>query len=308
MTFQSGINHRKWQLTLIPLVSFIVACIISYSSIKDDASYFFSWKLMVMIAIFTFVIWEVNIVTYKLLDKTNAFFENPGKRLLVQIVYSVTATWVTYAFLYNIIYLVKGGNYSTFPVKDFFLFFLVSTTIALVINSLYVIRYLQSTVAYKEVISTAKMNELLHILSNQSSKPILVAGPEKEPVLDRPKDNNNFLLINSGSKMQQIPFSNMAYWYSSEGLVILVLANGKKITTNFSSYSEFIGLLPENQFFQLNRQFVAHIQSILSIKDDVNRKLVVELKAPLSESKIELVTVSRYRSQQLKEWFVALTK
>lgn len=308
MTFQSGINHRKWQLVLIPLVSFIVACIISYSSVKDGASYFFSWKLMVMIAIFTFVIWEVNIVTYKLLDKTNAFFENPGKRLVVQIVYSVTATWVTYTFLYNIIYLIKGGNYSTFPVNDFFLFFLVSTTIALVINSLYVIRYLQSTVAYKEVISTAKMNELLHILSNQSSKPILVSEPEKEPVPDRPKENNNFLLINSGSKMQQIPFSNMAYWYSSEGLVILVLANGKKITTNFSSYSEFIGLLPENQFFQLNRQFVAHIQSILSIKDDVNRKLVVELKAPLSESKIELVTVSRYRSQQLKEWFVALTK
>lgn len=308
MTFEAGINHRKWQFVLIPLVSFIVACIISYSSIKNSDSYFFSWKLMVMIAVFTFIIWEVNIITYKILDKKNAFFENPGKRVVAQIVYSVTATWVTYSVLYNIIYVIKGGNFVAFPIRDFFIFFLVATTIALVINSLYVIRYLQSTLAYKEQISTIKMNELLHELLNQSIKPTVALEAEIEKEGDRPRENSNSLLISSGSKMLQIPFRDMAYWYSSEGLVILVLANGKKITTNFSSYSEFIGLLPGNQFFQLNRQFVAHMQSIVSIQDDINRKLVVELKAPLSESKIELVTVSRYRSQQLKEWFVALTK
>lgn len=263
---------------------------------------------MLVLAFFTLVTWEVNIITYKKLDKTNAFFDNPGRRLLIQIFYCIAATWLTYLILYNVVYLIDGGSYSAFPFRNFFLYFLISTAIALVINSMYVIRYLQSTVAYKEAISTAKMNELLRALSKQSIQSVPVGETEKEQILDKPESGSDSLLITSGSKMQQILFSDMAYWYSSDGLVILVLTDGKKMTTNFSSYTEFIELLPEQFFFQLNRQFVAHIQSIVSIKDDVNRKLIVELKAKSNNSKTESVTVSRYRSQQLKAWFVLTTK
>lgn len=114
---------------------------------------------------------------------------------------------------------------------------------------------------------------------------------------------NPSMILEAGSKPTIIPFGEMAYWFSSDHIVILVLINGKKITTNFNALTTFADKLLVAIFFRLSRQSITHLQSIVSITYESNRILIVELSAVKSFNKSEKVTMSRYRSQQLKEWF-----
>jgi DNA-binding LytR/AlgR family response regulator len=227
------------------------------------------------------------------------FYEDSGKRLLMQIAACCTATWITFTILYFIILFALSGSFSNFSLSDFTRFFFVATGISLIINSFYIIRYLQSTVLYIEAISTEKTNGLLSTLEQKNNMPV----EEKFIETIEPSHQPASMIIETGSKTIGIPFIEMAYWFSSDGIVILVLIDGKKITTNFSSFTSFADKLPVAVFFQLSRQFITHLQSIVAITDDSNRKLIVELAAVKSSNKTEKVTVSRYRSQELKQWF-----
>jgi LytTr DNA-binding domain len=300
MYFNPGINNKKWQFILIPLLALIVSLLITYNNNNNNAGRFsFPWRLFFTLCIFTFFTWQANLVTYLALDKRMTFYDDPGKRLLVQIVCCILATWITFAILYVISLFTQGGGLKDFSQSNFFFFLLVATGISFIINSIYFVRYLQSTVLYKEAISTQKVNELLTILEETKTKPAAeIIGTGEKPV-----SAPVAMVVEAGAKTIQVPFDEMAYWYSSEGLVILVKADGKKMTTNFSSFNVFADKLPATIFFQLSRQFITHLNSIVSITDDSNRKLLVELAANKSTIKTEKVTVSRYRSQELKTWF-----
>ena len=292
MKFSAGIRHKKWQIILIPTIAFIFSCLIAQSS---GLAFRFPYRLFITLSIFTFIIWEVNIITYNHLDKKLPFYDSPEKRLFLQIVACCIATWITYSFLYFSSYILLTSSLKNISFRDFFFFLLVATGISLVINSLYVIKYLQSVLAFKETISNEKMNDLLQLLDKQQ---VITARIDNEVE----KTISNSMLVETGTKSLNIPFSDMAYWYSSDGLVVLVLTDGKKITTNFQSFTTVAATLPSVIFFQLNRQFITHVQSIISVADDTNRKLIVELSTSSPTSKREQVTVSRYRSQELKRW------
>ncbi|MBC7867553.1 MAG: LytTR family transcriptional regulator [Gloeobacteraceae cyanobacterium ES-bin-316] len=297
MNYNPGINNKKWQLILIPLVIVPVCILISFNS--NNSLFQFPWQLFTTLCIFTFVIWQVNLITYRRLDKTNSFYDEPGKRLILQIFYCCAATWATYAVLYFISYFIQGGSWQKIPWSSFFFYLIVATGISIFINSLYIIRYLQTTLLFKETVSTQKMNDLLAALDSKNHQLPAEIVPEKA------NTNSNLvsMIVEAGPTTLNIAFLEMAYWYSSQGLVILVLADGKKLSTNFSSFAVFAHKLPDDYFFQLNRQFITHLNSIVSITDDSNRKLIVELAAVKSTGKKEKVYVSRYRSQELKQWF-----
>ncbi|MBC7935357.1 MAG: LytTR family transcriptional regulator DNA-binding domain-containing protein [Rhizobacter sp.] len=299
MHFNPGINTKKWQLILIPLIALIVSLLITYNSNSEAGRFFFPWRLFITLCIFTFFTWQANLISYRVLDKRMAFYENPGKRLLVQIISCSMATWISFVLLYFITLFTQGGGLKDFSQSNFFFFLLVATGISFIINSLYFIRYLQSTVLYKEAISTEKLNRLLEALEQQNNNLVEEKAVEPAQRTHRPKS----MIIETGSKTISIPFSEMAYWFSSDGIVILVLNDGRKVTTNFNSFTPIADKLPTDNFFQLSRQFITHLQSIVSITDDSNRKLIVELAAVKSTGKRENVTVSRYRSQELKQWF-----
>ena len=296
MDFNPGINNKKWQLILIPLIAFTTASVISYSS---SSEYSFPYRLFIILSIFILCIWQVNLITYRWLDKRMAFYDEPGKRLLIQIAACCIATWITFTALYFTILVILNGGLQNFPFRDYALFFIIATIISIIINSFYIIRYLQSTLLYKEAISTEKMNKLLVALEQKNNELPKEKNIEREKTVSPPKS----MIIETGAKTINISFNEMAYWYSSDGIVILVLKDGKKITTNFTSFNAFVNKLPTDIFFQLNRQFITHLQSIVSITDDTNRKLIVVLSATNSTNKNEEVTVSRYRSQELKTWF-----
>lgn len=300
MKFNPNINNTKWQIILIPIVCFLVSVIISYDSSISIEKYRFPLTLFFTLCFFTFIIWKANLITYKILDTKLAFYESPGKRLLYQIIFCSLTTWAAFFLLYILTFIILNGTIKGVFSGNFFFFFLIATIISIFINCFYIIRYLQYTVFYNNAVNAQKMNDLLKIaeeknnIENKSSATVAIPISLQNPSM----------VIETGNKMMTVLFADMAYWYSSEGLVVLVLTNGRKITTNLSSFVPVLEKLPGTLFFQLSRQFITHIQSILLISDDENRKLIVDLTIKTAEKKTEKVTVSRYRSMELKKWFM----
>ena len=107
----------------------------------------------------------------------------------------------------------------------------------------------------------------------------------------------NRFLIKTGVKLISIPIEEIAYFHAFEKLVYVYVTKGQKYIID-QSLDELIKVLNPKLFFQLNRQFIAHIQSIQQIHTYFNGKLKVELLPPVNDE----VIVSRERAPEFKAW------
>lgn len=291
MNFTPGINKIKWQFILIPSVAFVTSVVIAILQYSQSNGFRFPYQLFIIIGVFTFFIWEVNLLIYRRLDSQIPFFENPQKRLIQQVLYGFISTVVTFTVLYL---LMAGLLNSPFRFPVYFKFIFIASGISFLINSLYIYQYLKNSIYYREEIKTKELNNQLVKL--QTQKPIELSA------VIQPAEIKS-MLIEAGNKILPVLFEDIAYFVSGEGVVTLVKRDGQKLTTNYNSFTQISNRLPGHLFFQLNRQFITHLQSIRSVADDVNRKLVVQI-APFNQpSTKELITVSRYRNPEFKQWF-----
>lgn len=115
--------------------------------------------------------------------------------------------------------------------------------------------------------------------------------------LNRMATASSELRIVRNNELMAFPEENVAYLLHDNGCVFLIDQKGKRYTTQFESLSE-----AEQQvsscFFRANRQTLISKSSIHTIRKDVNNKLKVFL-----EHSDKPITVSRYRSKELKRWY-----
>lgn len=89
----------------------------------------------------------------------------------------------------------------------------------------------------------------------------------------------------------------VAFMVHQDGCVFLIDKAGQRFTTQFESLGE-VEVRLSDQFFRATRQTLVSRSAIYSLKKDVNGKIklgVTHLSEPL--------TVSRYKSRELKEWY-----
>lgn len=291
MNFTPGINKIKWQLVLIPLIAVTISVLLGVSQFSPRNEFQFPVQFFLFSGIYIFVIWEVNLLVYRKLDLEIPFFENPRRRLIKQGIFGFIATVGTFS---AVNFLLSWLFESTFHFPTYLKYLVVSSVISFFINSLYIYRYLQKSIYYTLEKKTKELNELLQSLQHENSIELLTTV---QPVQFKS------ILIKAGNKTIPIPFSDIAYFISGEGVVTLVKTDGQKLTTNYNSYSKISNRLPGQLFFQLNRQFITHFQSIRSVSDEKNRKLLVIISASKTSSVQESIIVSRYRNPEFKIWF-----
>jgi DNA-binding LytR/AlgR family response regulator len=107
---------------------------------------------------------------------------------------------------------------------------------------------------------------------------------------------NRFDDINMKSYMP-VETKDIALFYK-DTLTYIYLFNGDKMIYDYSTLDETELLLDPNLFFRANRQCIININSIQTVKPQMNLKLDILLKAPL---KIP-VDVSREKATQFKKW------
>ncbi|WP_338875261.1 LytTR family DNA-binding domain-containing protein [Spirosoma sp. SC4-14] len=272
-------QHRYARLILVPVAAFIASHVVFYKHYPYEGGYQFPWPFFLTVATVMLSCWEVNLAVFRHLDQRFPFYKHPGKRIRLQILLGGIATLLTFAVVFPISIRVYSGNWPTFPLFTSGIF--VCTTIATVVNGGYVGLYLLQTIYFE------KQQTATELITKQY-----------------PIQQSETIFIEAGNRQLRLPPDEIAYFYSTGGLVLLVKIDGQQQPTTYTSFAKLESQLPPSVFFQLNRQFIAHLNAIRSVQDDVNQKLLVELAPALHKNQpSEQVMVSRYRSAEFKKWF-----
>ncbi|MFA5587354.1 MAG: LytTR family DNA-binding domain-containing protein [Mariniphaga sp.] len=104
-------------------------------------------------------------------------------------------------------------------------------------------------------------------------------------------------LISKGAAYYQLMVDDIAYFFSRNRITTAVTFKRQNHIIDFSLESLEEQLDPE-QFFRVNRQVIANIQSFEKIENYFDGKLKIRLHPPYDEDLI----VSRLRAPALKEW------
>ena len=104
-------------------------------------------------------------------------------------------------------------------------------------------------------------------------------------------------LVKSGQVLLTIFDKDIAYFVSDRKLTIIITYDGKKHPID-ETLEELEDQIDPSNFFRVNRQLIASINSIASVHKFFNGKLKLQLNPP-SEYKM---TVSREKVKAFKEW------
>lgn len=274
-------NDSLLRLVAIPTAALIASHVVFYRRFPFQPDYQFPLAYFLTVATVMLSCWEVNFRIFKWLDRQIPFQHNPIRRIGRQLLVGGGFTLLTFAMVFPVAIRVYTGQWPTAPLITTGVF--VCIAIATIVNSYMVGLYLVDLIrAEKQAVP-------------QLNPPIL----QPEAPVSSPKT----ILVEAGNRQVQLWPSEIAYFYSSNGVVLLIKSDGQQMTTNYNAFTQLNSQLPDTLFFQLNRQFIVYKTAIRNIQDDVNRKLLVDLSPPLHKQQlVESVTVSRYRSAELKKW------
>ena len=104
-------------------------------------------------------------------------------------------------------------------------------------------------------------------------------------------------LIQGHSSYTKLTVDEIAYFYSENKITFAVTFAQKEHIVNFS-LEQLEEELSRDNFFRLNRKYIANIQAIQSFEDFFGGKLIVHLTVPMKEQ----ITVSRLKNSAFKEW------
>jgi len=110
------------------------------------------------------------------------------------------------------------------------------------------------------------------------------------------------LVVPQGHNKTIVKVSEIAYFYSENKIVYLMLLNGQKISSDFT-LNEVESKVNQHLFLRANRQMLIHSHSVKEIKSIENGKLLVTLHPTVSHKKEMQIVVSRYKKKEFNEWF-----
>lgn len=104
-------------------------------------------------------------------------------------------------------------------------------------------------------------------------------------------------LVKLGDRLEPVSVNDILYFAADQKLTLLQTSHGKKHIIE-PSLDELESQLDPQQFFRLNRQYIASLQSIGNIFTHLNGKLKVQLKGLEQDD----IYVSRERAPAFRQW------
>ncbi|WP_299702059.1 LytTR family DNA-binding domain-containing protein [uncultured Pontibacter sp.] len=272
-------------ILLIAVLVLVVVHLRSKENLPFSPSYTFPLQDFLVHFLGTLFLWEIQIWNFKHLYERKLYEEGFSLKLVWQVL-AVNIAFT--AFFYAVfapsvtvwVYRVPFSGYA------FLIGLLLSLLFSLLINmvflSLQVYRYWQ--------------------FKSQHVPPVSMAAPA-DAAQAPPEEtgySQNRVYIKTGNEELQLPYQEIAYFYSEQKVVFAMTRTGRRLITQYT-LAELEGLLDPAVFFKISRQIIAHRQAIRSVRKDANYKLLVELQLEGKPVKVE--TVSRYKAAEFREWF-----
>lgn len=128
-------------------------------------------------------------------------------------------------------------------------------------------------------VSADQLNDMIRLLSEQH------------------REYKTRFLVKLGDRLEPVSVNDIQYFYAEEKLTFLITKQQKKFVID-PSLDELEPQLNPLQFFRLNRQYIASIDSITNIHTHLNGKLKVSVRGLEKEE----IFVSRERAAEFKKW------
>ena len=274
------------KLFVIPFAATVAAHYIFGKRFPWEPDYQFPLIPFCTIALIMTVVWYANSKVFQRLDRILPFHRDPLRRLVRQFLEGASITLLLYCVIYLFItWLILGF---TPTLTGFTTGMLVCIVISSLVNGIYVLAYLVHTVSFEK---------------DQSAEAIQAALSR----IKTPVETLNKIVLETGNKTTVLEDTEIAYAYSSGGNVWVIKTDGQKLLTNYDSFAKLETQLSGAAFFRLSRQYVVHHQAIRTVKEEVNRKLCIQLTPVFQpNANQEQVIVSRYRAAEFRKWFASL--
>jgi DNA-binding LytR/AlgR family response regulator len=104
-------------------------------------------------------------------------------------------------------------------------------------------------------------------------------------------------LVKSGQHFVHVPISEIAYFFSEDGIAFVQCADGKKHIIEYT-LDQLEGMLDPKLFFRINRQAIVNPEAVRRISTWFNSRLKLELQPVHDTNNV----VSRERVQDFKRW------
>ncbi|MBC7935762.1 MAG: LytTR family transcriptional regulator DNA-binding domain-containing protein [Rhizobacter sp.] len=153
----------------------------------------------------------------------------------------------------------------------------------------------QSLPAYpeNEFYTGVEKNDFTHTFFQHQLPAILNTLLEKIKV---PANKKNFLVFKH-NKYINVPTQTIAYFHVKYETAFIVSFDRQEYAVNYS-LEQLQQLLPDKQFFRLNRQYLASFDAVKEVEHYFARKLLVNLAVPTGEK----LLVSKERSAEFLRW------
>lgn len=114
--------------------------------------------------------------------------------------------------------------------------------------------------------------------------------------LYRPSYKNR-LVVRLGDKIQHVDANDIAYFFSEDKVSFLMTTKGKKYIINYS-LEQIESFMNPDDFYRLNRQFIANISAISTIDKYFNSRLKIGLNPEVEDD----VLISRTKVTDFLNW------
>ncbi len=104
----------------------------------------------------------------------------------------------------------------------------------------------------------------------------LFKGFQKQSDFHETENHKSHFIVQKGKRWLNIPLDDVAYFKIQNKLTFLVTNQGESYLHDFP-FKEILPSLPQNEFFQLNRQVIAKRNSIVKTIPTDTRRLEIEL-------------------------------
>lgn len=111
------------------------------------------------------------------------------------------------------------------------------------------------------------------------------------------KEYKTRFLLKNGQEFVRLNTTDVAYFYSEDGLTFAAGRNGKRHLLDHT-LDQLTGELNPDNFFRINRRRIVRAESILKIHTYFNNRLKLDLSPPVKDD----VIVSRERVKEFKNW------
>jgi len=105
------------------------------------------------------------------------------------------------------------------------------------------------------------------------------------------------LVVKMGDRIRHVEAKEIAYFYSEDKVTFIITTNGERYMLNYS-LEQLEKMMNPDDFYRLNRKYIAHINAIGSIDKYFNSRLRIGLKPEVEDD----VLISRTKVSDFLNW------